>query len=129
MKFVTFSTSNSALRPGLLSDDGIQTIPFASLMDLIQAGDEGLERVRDLRDKSRIPLNEVRLHAPISRPTTLRDGYAFEKRIQKPCRAELRQRVEFGCHSPSLLCTILRSRLSSSPSMALSCRILRTSSS
>jgi fumarylacetoacetate (FAA) hydrolase len=82
MKFVTFSTSNSALRPGLLSDDGIQTIPFASLMDLIQAGDEGLERIRNLPDKSQIPLNEVRLHAPISRPTTLRDGYAFETHVK-----------------------------------------------
>jgi fumarylacetoacetate (FAA) hydrolase len=82
MKLVTFSTSGMALRPGLLLEDGIQAIPFASLMDLIQAGDEGLERVRSLRDKSRIPLNEVRLHAPISRPTTLRDGYAFETHVK-----------------------------------------------
>ncbi|HEY9151438.1 MAG TPA: fumarylacetoacetate hydrolase family protein [Anaerolineales bacterium] len=79
---MTFSTSNSALCPGLLFDDGIQSIPFASLMDLIQAGDEGLERVRNVQDKSRIPLNEVRLHAPISRPTTLRDGYAFETHVK-----------------------------------------------
>ncbi|HUI90145.1 MAG TPA: fumarylacetoacetate hydrolase family protein [Anaerolineales bacterium] len=82
MKFVTFSTSNSALRPGLLTDDGIQTIPFASLMDLIQAGDDGLQRLRNLPDKSRIPLNEIRLHAPILHPTTLRDGYAFETHVK-----------------------------------------------
>jgi len=82
MKLVTFSTSDTALRPGLLAEDGIQTIPFASLMDLIQAGDEGLERIRSLREPSRIPLNEVRLHAPISRPTTLRDGYAFETHVK-----------------------------------------------
>lgn len=82
MKFVTFSTSNSALRPGLLFDDGIQTIPFASLMDLIRAGEDGLEHVRNSQDKSRIPVNEVRLHAPISRPTTLRDGYAFENHVK-----------------------------------------------
>ncbi len=82
MKFVTFSTSNSALRPGLLTDDGIQSVPFASLMDLIQAGDEGLERVRSIRDKSRIPLNEVRLHAPILHPTTFRDGYGFENHVK-----------------------------------------------
>ena len=82
MKFVTFSTSNSALRPGLLTDVGIQSIPFASLLDLIQAGDDGMERICNLRDKSRIPLNEVLLHAPISRPTTLRDGYAFENHVK-----------------------------------------------
>ena len=82
MKFVTFSISNSALSPGLLKDDGIQTIPFASLMDLIQAGEDGLEHVRNIQDKSRIPLNEVRLHSPISRPTTLRDGYAFENHVK-----------------------------------------------
>ena len=82
MKFVTFSTSDYALRPGLLFDDGIQTIPFASLMDLIQAGDEGLGHVRNVRDTSRIPLNEVRLHTPISRPPTLRDGYAFENHVK-----------------------------------------------
>jgi len=82
MKFVTFSTSNSALRPGLLSDDGIQIIPFASLMDLVQAGEAGLERVRKLQDPSRIPLHEVRLQAPIARPTTLRDGYAFENHVK-----------------------------------------------
>jgi fumarylacetoacetate (FAA) hydrolase len=82
MKFVTFSTSNSSLRPGLLLDDGIQTIPFASLMDLIQAGDAGLEQVRNSRDKSRIPLNEIRLHAPITRPPTLRDAYAFEAHVK-----------------------------------------------
>ena len=82
MKFVTFSTSNAALRPGRLLDDGIQPLPFASLMDLIQAGDDGLARVRDLRDKSRVPLNGARLHSPITRPTTLRDGYAFETHVK-----------------------------------------------
>jgi len=65
----------------LLAEDGIQTIPFASLMDLIQAGDEGLERIRNLREPSRIPLNEVRLHAPIP-ADNLADGYAFETHVK-----------------------------------------------
>ena len=82
MKLVTFSTSNSALRAGLLKEDGIVPLPFPSLMDLMQAGDEGLERLRNLSDKSRVPLNGARLHAPISRPTTLRDGYAFETHVK-----------------------------------------------
>jgi fumarylacetoacetate (FAA) hydrolase len=82
MKFVSFSTSNTSIRTGLLLEDGIQPLPFPSLMDLIQAGDAGLERVRKLKDKSRVPLNEVRLHSPISRPTTLRDAYAFESHVK-----------------------------------------------
>jgi fumarylacetoacetate (FAA) hydrolase len=82
MKFVSFSTSNTSIRTGLLLEDGIQPLPFPSLMDLIQAGDAGLERVRKLKDKSRVPLNEARLHSPISRPTTLRDAYAFESHVK-----------------------------------------------
>ena len=82
MKFVSFSTSNTSIRTGLLLEDGIQPLPFASLMDLIQAGEAGLERVRKLKDTSRVPLTEARLHAPISRPTTLRDAYAFESHVK-----------------------------------------------
>jgi fumarylacetoacetate (FAA) hydrolase len=82
MKFVSFSTSNTSIRTGLLLEDGIQPLPFASLMDLIQAGEAGLERVRKLKDTSRVPLPEARLHAPISRPTTLRDAYAFESHVK-----------------------------------------------
>ena len=39
MKFVTFSTSTTSTRTGLLLEDGIQPLPFASLMDLIEAGE------------------------------------------------------------------------------------------
>ena len=82
MKFVSFSTSNTSIRTGLLLEDGIQPLPFPSLMDVIQAGEAGLERVRRLKDKSRVPINEARLHAPISRPPTLRDAYAFETHVK-----------------------------------------------
>jgi len=82
MRFVTFSTANLPAGPGLLAEDGVLSLPFASLMDLISAGDEGLARVRSLPDKTRIPLNTVQLHAPIPRPTTLRDGYAFETHVK-----------------------------------------------
>jgi fumarylacetoacetate (FAA) hydrolase len=82
MKFVTFSTSTTSTRPGLLLDDGIQPLPFASLIDLIEAGDAGLARLRNLQDMSRVPLDRARLHAPLSRPTTLRDAYAFETHVK-----------------------------------------------
>lgn len=82
MKFVAFSTSGKSIRTGLLLEDGIQPLPYASLMELIEAGEAGLERVRKLKDKSRVPLEGARLHAPISRPTTLRDAYAFETHVK-----------------------------------------------
>jgi fumarylacetoacetate (FAA) hydrolase len=82
MKFVTFSAADSTPQPGRLVADGIQPLPFASLMDLIQAGDKGLEQVHNLKENRRIPLTGTRLHAPISRPTTLRDGYAFETHVK-----------------------------------------------
>ncbi len=82
MKFVTFSTSNTSLRSGLLLEDGIQPLPFASLIDLIQAGEEGLERVRKLKDQGRVSMDEARLHAPLPHPPTLRDAYAFEQHVK-----------------------------------------------
>ncbi len=82
MKFVTYSTTAKSHQPGLLVDDSIYPLPFASLMDLIEAGDAGLARVRKARDGKSISLNTVSLHAPILRPTTLRDAYAFEAHVK-----------------------------------------------
>jgi fumarylacetoacetate (FAA) hydrolase len=82
MKFVTFAGADSSPQPGLLLAEAIQPLPFASLIDLIQAGDNGLEQVKKLDDQRRVPLNGTRLLAPISRPTTLRDGYAFETHVK-----------------------------------------------
>jgi fumarylacetoacetate (FAA) hydrolase len=82
MKFVTFSTSTTSTRTGLLMEDGIQPLPFASMLDLIEAGEAGLERVRHLEDTSRVPLDRARLHAPLTRPATLRDAYAFETHVK-----------------------------------------------
>ena len=82
MKFVTFSTSTTSTRPGLLLEDGIQPLPFASMMALIEAGEAGLERIQHLQDTSRVPLDRARLHAPLIHPATLRDAYAFETHVK-----------------------------------------------
>jgi fumarylacetoacetate (FAA) hydrolase len=82
MRFVTFSTANNTSQTGLLLEDEIQPLPFASMLDLIEAGDEGLKRARLARDAKRVPLSTVRLHAPLLRPTTLRDAYAFETHVR-----------------------------------------------
>ena len=82
MKFVTYSASGTPARPGLMTDGGILPLPFDSLLDLIKAGNKGLESVRNTPRENLLPLEDVRLHAPIPRPPTLRDFYAFEQHVR-----------------------------------------------
>jgi fumarylacetoacetate (FAA) hydrolase len=82
MKFVTYSASGIPARPGLLTEDGILPLPFDSMLDLIHAGDKGLDAVRNTPRENLLPLNEARLHAPVPRPPTLRDFYAFEQHVK-----------------------------------------------
>jgi fumarylacetoacetate (FAA) hydrolase len=82
MKFVTYSASGTIARPGLLMEDGILPLPFDTLLDLIHAGEKGLEAARNTPRENLLPLIEARLHAPIPRPPTLRDFYAFEQHVK-----------------------------------------------
>ena len=82
MKFVTYSASGMNAHPGLLTEDGILSLPFDSMLELVQAGDDGLNRARNMPRENLLPLNEARLHAPIPRPPTLRDFYAFEQHVR-----------------------------------------------
>jgi fumarylacetoacetate (FAA) hydrolase len=82
MKLVTYSTRAKSHQPGLLVDDSIFPLPFASMLDLIEAGEPGLARARRAASGKRLPLADVRLHSPILRPTTLRDAYAFENHVK-----------------------------------------------
>lgn len=82
MKFVTYSASGTNARPGLLTEAGILSLPFDSMLELIKAGEKGLETARNTPREDLLPLNEARLHAPIPRPPTLRDFYAFEQHVR-----------------------------------------------
>lgn len=82
MKFVTYSASGTNARPGLLIEDGILSLPFDSMLELIKAGEKGLDAARNTPRENLLPLNEARLHAPIPRPPTLRDFYAFEQHVR-----------------------------------------------
>jgi fumarylacetoacetate (FAA) hydrolase len=82
MKFVTYSASGAIARPGLLTENGILPLPFDSMLDLIHAGDKGLDTARNAPRENLLPLHEARLHAPIPRPPTLRDFYAFEQHVR-----------------------------------------------
>jgi fumarylacetoacetate (FAA) hydrolase len=82
MKLITYSAYAKSHQPGLLLDDAVYPIPFASMLDLLEAGDKGLERARRASEGKRIELADATLHSPILRPTTLRDAYAFETHVK-----------------------------------------------
>jgi fumarylacetoacetate (FAA) hydrolase len=82
MKLVTYSTFARSHQPGLLVDGSVYPIPFASMLELIAAGDKGLARARHAADGKGASLVDVQLHSPIDRPTTLRDAYAFEQHVK-----------------------------------------------
>ncbi len=82
MKLVTYSTSAKSHQPGLLVDEVVYPLPFATMLDLIEAGDAGLQRARNAQKGKGTPLSSVTLHAPILRPTTRRDAYAFETHVK-----------------------------------------------
>ena len=82
MKLLTFSTNIQPPRPGLLEEDGVLPLPFDSMMELIKAGEKGLDAARNTSRSDLLPLSEVRIHAPIPRPSTLRDFYAFEQHVR-----------------------------------------------
>ncbi len=82
MRFVTYSTTAKSHQPGLLADDRVYPLPFASMLDLIEAGEAGLERAGRAQSGKHLPLSSVTLHSPILRPTTFRDAYAFETHVK-----------------------------------------------
>jgi fumarylacetoacetate (FAA) hydrolase len=110
MKLVTYERSNSVItggEPGII--DGDDVINFASLVSqhsnatgkhphfggqligVIQNSEVSLAAVRDALDwlkatgesanVKRNPISEVKLFAPIPRPTSMRDGYAFRQHV------------------------------------------------
>jgi 2-keto-4-pentenoate hydratase/2-oxohepta-3-ene-1,7-dioic acid hydratase in catechol pathway len=91
VRWVTFSTDQSAASAGLLVDDRVHSLPERpALVELL--GDDG-ERLhnageRALRDPAGVTaLDEVTVHAPIPSPPTVRDFYAFEQHV-KTVRAQ-----------------------------------------
>lgn len=85
MKFVTFSTADSPPLPGLLTGQGLLPLPFPDMLAVIQAGQPGLQEVEQHLERAGhadfTPLERAWLHAPLPRPVSLRDFYAFEAHV------------------------------------------------
>jgi fumarylacetoacetate (FAA) hydrolase len=82
MRFVTYSSHAKSHQPGLLVDELIYPLPFADMLDVIEADEAGLDRARRAQQGKPVPLSSVTLHSPLLRPTTLRDAYAFENHVK-----------------------------------------------
>ncbi|OGO38939.1 MAG: hypothetical protein A2Z03_05780 [Chloroflexi bacterium RBG_16_56_8] len=78
MIFATYSTPHSAPRPALVKNGRVYPLPFPDMRLVIEAGaDQAARQVSD----THTPIAQITFHAPL-RPTTLRDGYAFEQHVR-----------------------------------------------
>jgi fumarylacetoacetate (FAA) hydrolase len=78
MKFAMYSTPQTGPQPGLVKNGRVYTLPFPDMRAVIEAGAEAAARQAS---STPIHIAQVAFHSPI-RPTTLRDGYAFEQHVK-----------------------------------------------
>jgi 2-keto-4-pentenoate hydratase/2-oxohepta-3-ene-1,7-dioic acid hydratase in catechol pathway len=85
MRFVTFRAPKRSPGPGILTGKGILPLPYADMLTYLQSG-ESLratgQRLANANDKDFSPLADAQLLAPIPRPASLRDFYAFEQHVR-----------------------------------------------
>jgi 2-keto-4-pentenoate hydratase/2-oxohepta-3-ene-1,7-dioic acid hydratase in catechol pathway len=86
MRWATYVDATGSERAGLVLGDGIHPLePGERLIDLL--GDDG-ERLAHAEDRARsglgdvVPVDGVRFLAPIPRPPSVRDFYAFEQHVK-----------------------------------------------
>lgn len=78
MKFATVSTLRATSQPAIVMDDRIHTLPYPDMHAVIAAGAENAARKTS---KEALTFDEVSFLSPL-KPTTLRDGYAFEQHVK-----------------------------------------------
>lgn len=100
MKLATFCTlENPALRVGVLREADQRWVDvsehFPDMLALIDAGAEGLEKVRMLCSEAAVGLSaaSVKLRAPLPLPRQMRDAMTFELHLKQSIRAMAALRV------------------------------------
>ena len=78
MRFATISTQHASSQPALVVGDRIHTLPYPDMLAVIAAG---ADKAAARASKDSLALEDVKLLAPL-KPTTLRDGYAFEQHVK-----------------------------------------------
>src|SRR5262249_19072753 len=96
MKLVTYTRGGGESRAGLLVGNDLETVldlervvgaPWAkTVLGFVEHAREGraaAEKAIATRDRAAaIPAKDVVLHAPIPRPPSMRDGYAFRQHVE-----------------------------------------------
>ncbi len=81
-----FPDTEDQPRPAILLDDGLLPLPYPGMLELILASEIALEHIRQLGSRhpptALFPFDASRLSAPLPRPPTLRDFYAFEQHVR-----------------------------------------------
>lgn len=90
MKLVTFERTPGVQRIGVLTGTDIAVLDpdlspaFASMLALIEAGEEGLAAARAAAPRApRIARDSVRLRAPLPVPVQMRDALTFERHLRQ----------------------------------------------
>ena len=78
MKFATVSTLRATSQPALVMDDKVHTLPYPDMHAVIAAG---AQNAAQKVSKEALSFDEVSFLSPL-KPTTLRDGYAFEQHVK-----------------------------------------------
>ena len=85
MKFVTFSIAGQQPQPGVFMEAGIFPLPFTDLLEVIRGGTKAIESIlqllRDAPVDSILSVQSVRMQAPLPKPVSMRDFYAFEAHV------------------------------------------------
>lgn len=86
MKLITYCDAQSQEHVGVLKDsETFIDTGYHSMLDLIHDQEKALPRCQTLLEdpKSKAqPLSQVKLMAPVPRPTSMRDGYAFRQHVE-----------------------------------------------
>jgi len=80
MKFATISTHHASSQPALVDGDRVYTLPYPDMLAVIAAGADAT-RAASKKSKDSLSIDEVKFLSPL-KPTTLRDGYAFEQHVK-----------------------------------------------
>ncbi|MBV0911174.1 fumarylacetoacetate hydrolase family protein [Anianabacter salinae] len=95
MKLVTIENTRGDQSIGILDGDRVAVLDaaahpaFASMLDLIEGGDEALEAARKAQGPAaRVDLASVHLRAPVPVPVQMRDCLTFEKHLRQ-CRSTI----------------------------------------
>ena len=78
MKFATVSTLRATSQPALVMDGKVHTLPYPDMHAVIAAG---AQNAAQKVSKEALSFDEVSFLSPL-KPTTLRDGYAFEQHVK-----------------------------------------------